>query len=412
MIKALQKKFIFINMLLVAAVLITVFSVQCISKYKNIEEESIRALQMALNRREDQKPPIFEIGQQRPDDYTRKILFVVQIEPSNTAKLLWAEQVSVSTDWLYRIVSEVPTSQDGYGAIKEYGFRYMVQSERGIKKVAFVDFSEDISAMRHTILTAVVSCLAALAAFLLISLYLSRWALQPVERAWEQQRQFVADASHELKTPLTVILANIGIMKSNRSSTIKQQIGWVENTEAEAVRMKTLVDNLLFLAKMDDKAHTVIHGRVNLSDIVFNTALAFDAVAFEKNIMLDTAMVTSELYVSGNEGQLKQVIGILLDNAVKYADKGSSVTLSLKATQTKAVLTVLNYGLSLTAENEKHIFDRFYRADQSRATEGHGLGLSIAKRIVETHGGGISVMAGEGNGTAFTVTMPVYWSKI
>jgi len=407
MIKSLRNKFILINMLLVFIVLLVVFSAQYVSLYRQLQEESVRALEMSLNRGEGQKPPKLEIGQPRPKDFMGDTLFVVLADQNGWTELLSAENISISDEQLNRIAEEALSSEGGQGVLGDYSLRYMVKNEGSFTKIAFIDIAGDITTLRNTVITSICSCAAALAAFFFISLYLSRWALRPVERAWEQQRRFVADASHELKTPLTVILANTGILKSNRSSTIEQQMNWVENTGAEAARMKKLVDNLLFLAKTDDAELPVLHSKINLSDVFLSVALSFESVAFERGVSLETSAIASDIHIFGNEAQLKQLIGILLDNAVKYSKEKGVVTLSLETRQSKAALTVHNHGSHMAAADLEHIFDRFYRADKSRSAEGYGLGLAIAKSIVDAHAGKISARSDKVHGTAFTVSLPL-----
>jgi len=394
-------------MLLVFIVLVVVFFVQYVSLYQQLQEESVRTLEMSLNRGEGQKPPKLEIGQPRPEDFMEDTLFIVLVDKNGGTELLSAENISISDEQLNLIAERALSSKGGQGVLGDYSLRYMVKSEGSFTKIAFIDIAGDSTTLRNTVITSVFSCAAALAAFFFISLYLSRWALRPVERAWEQQRRFVADASHELKTPLTVILANTGILKSNRSSTIERQMNWVENTEAEATRMKRLIDSLLFLAKTDDAELPVVHSKVNLSDVFLSAALSFESVVFERGISLETSAITSEIHISGNEAQLKQLIGILLDNAVKYSKEKGIVTLSLEARQSKAALTVHNQGSHIAAADLEHIFDRFYRADKSRSAEGYGLGLAIAKSIAEAHAGKISARSDAEHGTSFTVSLPL-----
>jgi len=405
MIKSLRKKFIFINMLLVFAVLIIVFFAQFASTHRQLQEESYQSLQMALEKKDNQKPPKFEIGQPRSNDFTVNTLFVVSIDQNGGRELLSAENISISDEQLSLIVEKALSSESKQRILRDYNLRYMISNKGKEIKIAFIDISDDIKTLENTVVTLIFSCVAALIAFFFISLYLSKWALRPVERAWEQQRRFVADASHELKTPLTVILANTGILKSNRLSTVEQQMNWIENTGAEATRMKKLVDNLLFLAKADDTELSVTLSKVNLSDIAISSALAFESVAFERGVLLATSEIAADIYISGNEAQLKQLIGILLDNAVKYSEEKGVVTLSLETRQSKAALTVHNQGSYMAADDLEHVFDRFYRADKSRSAEGYGLGLAIAKSIVDAHGGKISVRSDAVHGTTFTVMM-------
>lgn len=405
MIKTLRKKFILINMLLVSIVLVAVFSVFCVVNYRRLERESARVVEMVLNRKDDQKQPRYEVGQAPPADFMRDPVFVVHVNNSGEINLIMSENVSISEVKLGQIVAEAKASGQDSGVLRENHLLYFKKYEPDGLRIAFIDVSGNTASISMIVLYSVLLCLSALAAFFLISLFLSRWALRPVEQAWRQQRQFVADASHELKTPLTVILANTGILKSNRADTIERQIGWVENTEAEAKRMKKLVDSLLFLAKTDDAKTPVVHSKINFSDVVLGAALAFESVAYERGIAIDTGRISPDVYILGDEAQLGQLSGILLDNAVKYSDDGGTVTLSLTARQEKAVFTVHNAGAHLGEGDLGRVFDRFYRADKSRSNEGYGLGLSIAKSIAESHNGKISAESSGEKGTDFIVVL-------
>ena len=243
---------------------------------------------------------------------------------------------------------------------------------------------------------------AAMAVIFLISLWLSGLAVKPVKRAWEQQKQFVADASHELKTPLTVILANNNIMMSHKESTVADEHQWLESTEEEANHMKKLIDNMLFLAKSDAGETKVQLSEVNFSEITEGCALNFEPVAFEKEIMIDTDIM-SDVTLDGDATQLNQLAHILVDNAVKYADRGTNVTIRLQKHGDSVEFSVNNIGTPISKEDAEHIFDRFYRAEKSRTTKGYGLGLSIAQRITESMNGKISVESNKENGTTFTV---------
>lgn len=408
MIKSLRKKFILINMVLVSVVLIIVFLTLCITSARRLQDGSLKSLQIILNRQEGQNSPRFEVGQKPPPDFMRDPIFVVRVDQDGGTTLILSDNISISEESLDRIAAEAATSGVNMGVLREYDLRYLKKSGESGTSIAFIDISGDSTAMRTIVLNCVFLYLAALAAFFFISLFLSKWALRPVEQAWQRQRQFVADASHELKTPLTVILANIEILKSNRADTIDRQIGWVENTETEAKLMKKLVDSLLFLAKADDAKTPMIHNKLNFSDIVLGSALAFESVAYERGIIIDTDRISQDIHVAGDEAGLGQLAGILLDNAVKYSEDGGVVTLSLTARQEKAVFSVHNTGQHLAAEDLEHAFDRFYRADKSRSNEGYGLGLSIAKSIADSHHGKIMADSGKERGVTFTVALPLY----
>jgi signal transduction histidine kinase len=408
MIKTLRKKFIFINMSLVALVLLAVFALLAVSSYARMEFEGRRAVERALDVREGQEPPPFELGpQERPRQFMREAVFVARLGADGKAELVLSHNASITQEQLEQVLAEALAAGEDSGVLRGRGLRYVLRREPDGIKAAFIDITGLSDSMKSILLQGVLFLLPALGAFFVISLFLSRWALRPVEAAWQKQRQFVADASHELKTPLTVILANVGILKSNRADTIENQIGWVENTGAEAGRMKNLVDSLLFLAKTDDARVTMVYSNTNFSDLIYSAALTFEPVAYERGVSIDTGDISPDVYVSGDGGQLGQLAGILLDNAVKYAGSGGTVTLSLTRAQEKAVLCVSNTGSYLQPEDLAHVFDRFYRADKSRTNEGYGLGLSIAKSIADRHRGKIIAESDQEKGTSFTVVIPL-----
>lgn len=292
-----------------------------------------------------------------------------------------------------------------YGALK-----YLARTDGDVFVLALNDLSASQNTMIPYMVWAVVVLLFGLLAYMLISQLLANMALKPVEESWKKQKQFVADASHELKTPLSVIMANNEIIASHASDTVESQMKWINNTRAESKRMAELVQNLLFLAKSDDGLQVSMQ-ETNFSDCVGITALTYDAVFYE-NQKSFTYEIARDVVVWGNEGQLKQLVDILLDNANKYSTGVGDVRLNLDVNSKHAVLTVSNQGAELTQEQLSHLFDRFYTVDQSRnkSNGGNGLGLSIAEMICQTHGGSIKASYEDGR-VCFTVTLPLNKKK-
>ena len=398
MIQKLRRKFVLI-----------VFSVFLYTNYQRLENTSKNDMKMALTRTSEKTPPKFEIGGSKPQDLppTTPIVCAVLDSDGEILKTV-GQNAEISQQVLEQAVQQALEANTREGTISSLDLRFLRQDMPSGVKIAFADRSHERDSIRSLLLSALLVGAGGLFAFFLISLYLARWALRPVERAWEQQRQFVADASHELKTPLTVILANIGILLSHRESTIEQQLKWVEYTGTEATRMKQLVDDLLFLAKSDARRMPPPQTPVDLSNIAWSSLLPYESVAFEQGVTLNSS-IAPNLFILGDSGRLQQLIVILLDNACKYAGEHGVVTLTLEQVQSKARLTVNNTGALIPMDQLEQIFERFYRLDQSRArkTEGYGLGLSIAKTIVEAHGGKISAVSSAGAGTSFIVTLPL-----
>ena len=318
-------------------------------------------------------------------------------------------QLSIDSDALSRAVSDALVSSSDEGRLEADHLTWRTRTTSDGWRIAIADTSS-IDAARSAQLVGDLGLAAGgMVLLLCISYLLSGWLLAPVEKAWEQQHQFVADASHELKTPLAVILANTQILSDPKADMPEESRRWVKSTADEAERMKGLVEGLLELARTEEGAGSARRNEdVDLSGVVEGEALQFDAVAFEKGCTIE-ADVAEGLHVKGDPDQLERLVKTLLDNACKYAATGTRVDVALRRQGPSAELAVTNQGIPIDPEDIPHLFDRFYRSDKARAREtgGFGLGLAIAKGIVESHGGKISVTSDAEAGTRFCVRLPL-----
>ena len=412
MIQSLKKKFILVSMSLVLVVLLAVFTALCVSTASSQRQTALRSLETLL-RRDTTNPQQFEIGKpsspsgsqpQRSNDLLAG--FVATIGEDGSVTVDSADSVTVSDETAEAAAAIAQDASQDSGLIRTYSLRYLRVTEDGVTRIAFLDASSDITAMTELIVTSLFVGALALLAFFFASLFLSNWALKPVEASWNRQKQFVADASHELKTPLTVILANQKILLAHPSHTIAEERQWIENTSSEGSRMKLLIEDLLFLAKSDSERVKQTCAEVCLTDAAQGALLSFASVAFEAGVTLEDDLQPNVM-LQGNESQLRRLCGILLDNAVKYAGTEGTVRVELRAGGSSAVLRVHNTGEPIPENGLTHIFERFYRVDSARSAGGYGLGLSIAESIVRSHGGRISVTSSAAAGTAFTVTLPL-----
>ena len=225
----------------------------------------------------------------------------------------------------------------------------------------------------------------ALVIFFFLSVFLARKIVNPLEESYQKQKQFISDAGHELKTPVSVVSAN--------AELLSRELGdnqWLQNIQYENERMGMLVGQLLDLARTEDTTPQMEH--INLSRLVDGEALPFESVAFEKGLVLNTN-ITSNIGVVGNSTQLKQIVSILLDNAIRHSKKQGEVWLTLTKEHGFAKLSVINKGDEIPEEQRTKIFERFYRVDTARNSEDkhYGLGLAIAKAIATSHKGHIEV---------------------
>ena len=306
------------------------------------------------------------------------------------------------SDWEYlqQIAGLALASGQESGELKEYDLRYLrAASPVGIS-IVFSDTATENATMRSLVYSSVVIFLVAMLIFAGISILLSRWAIKPVSQAWDQQRQFVADASHELKTPLAVIMANAELMQ-NGSDNKKH----AENILSMTYQMRALVENMLEVARLDNGTFKMNFAPLDLSQLVRDAALSFQLLYEERDMDLSCA-ISEGISISGSEQHLYQVLDVLLDNALKYASPGSTVSLDLLSAGRSCILSVASSGEPIRKEDLKNIFKRFYRADPARAMNGsYGLGLSIAESIVEAHKGKIWAESRNGR-NIFYVQLP------
>jgi len=227
---------------------------------------------------------------------------------------------------------------------------------------------------------------------LYISLELTKWLVKPVDEAFEKQKQFIYDASHELKTPLAVIMASAETLENNLN-----EVKWLNNIKSETNRMSKLVTNLLELAKSENGMEKTNYCDVNLSKITEKTVLTFESLIYENDLKLEY-QITKDIYIVGNSDKLQELIEILLDNAIKHSYLKSKIVVKLTKEKDYIFLVVQNRGKAIPLEERDKIFERFYRSDEARnrSDNRYGLGLAIAKNIVTSHNGKINVECSRG----------------
>ncbi|WP_340399860.1 HAMP domain-containing sensor histidine kinase [Paenibacillus sp. FSL H8-0079] len=296
--------------------------------------------------------------------------------------------------------------QTGQFALDGTDWAYVVDPSGDGHMIVFIDVTAQQGILTNLIYTFAVVGLVMLIVIYFLSRYFANRSIAPVREAFEKQKQFIGDASHELKTPLAIINTNADVLLANQEDTIANQAKWLHYIKSETERMTGLTNDLLYLTQMDDSRSTMIHAKFNMSDAVESIILPMEAVIFEKNISLDYN-IEPNLTVHGNSEQIKQVILILLDNAVKYSGPKGSVNVTLQRQNNDVMLAVSNTGDGIAPEHLDRIFDRFYRTDSSRARKhgGHGLGLAIARSIVDQHKGEVYARSVVGEGATFYVRL-------
>lgn len=407
MIRTLRLKFVAICMALVTAVLAVVFLSVYFTMERSIQALSRKVLyQVAQDAgysgsRDFIRP---EIGIDVGGDRVLLPYFTVEIWGSQAYVTGGTYEELEDTEALRDILSKCLAQSEPEGTIRSYRLRYLRQDNGLYEKIAFVDMSMEMTILRSMMGPYLLILLTALLLLLGVSILLSRWATRPAERAWKQQRQFLSDASHELKTPLTVILSNAELLEA--APLEERPARWADNIHSEARRMRSLVEEMLTLARADNPVRTAVLTEVSLSDVAADTVLAFEPVAFEAGKPL-TEDIDPAVDVLGDREKLRQLTGILVDNAIKYGAEGSPIRLWLRKTDRQALLTVSNSGQPIPPEQLSHLFERFYRMDDSRGEQsGFGLGLAIARTIASEHKGTLRAES-DAESTRFTFVLPL-----
>ena len=286
----------------------------------------------------------------------------------------------LSEEELLEIASSAINKSKRTGKIKN--LTYLIDEREDYTVVAMIDGTINDNNQRKLLWQMMLIGGVALVVLFVISIFIARRIVKPIEENDKKQKQFVSDAGHELKTPLAVISAN--------SELLRREIGdneWLSNIDYENERMSGLVQQLLSLSRTE--TGDTVKEKLDLSQLVTGEVLPFETLAFEKGKRIDSE-IEQGLSINGNSNQLCQLVSILLDNAISHGD-GEEIKLVLKKEKSSIILSVINDAKALSEEQISHLFDRFYRTDESRNEKGlhYGLGLSIAKAIVEAHKGDI-----------------------
>lgn len=353
------------------------------------------------NADDDKIPPVSITGN-RPNDWLNDMrIFSVLYNSAGEVREVSAKgNPNLSENSLLSLADTILKKPKDKGKISGYLYLY-IPSEEGVS-IYFLDYGPEREMSMRLWKICLWVGLAGMLIILIPVVFLSRWIAKPVQIAFDRQKQFIADASHELKTPLTIITANAEVLESTLPDN-----KWLNYILDQSRRMKILINSLLDLARFDAENGKTAFQNFDLSKAVKKTALSFESLAYE-NEKKYICNIADGMTLYGNKENIQQLVTILLDNAFKYSDAKGCITISLTRSAEKKQLLVHNTGKGIDIEDQKHIFERFYRIDSSRSRQsgGYGLGLSIAESIVKSHKGQINVKSDGKSYTDFYILLP------
>ena len=396
MIKKLRIKFICVIMAIVMVLLGCILGVVIHFTGQSMQMQSINMMRAIATAPFQQGIPGKPMG-----DEVRLPFFTVQLSSQGEVVAASGGYFDLSDkDRIQQLVDAALAGDEETGKLPEYDLRYFKSvSPRGIS-IVFSDTTTETATMKNLIYSSLLIFLVAIMLFFGISILLSRWVIKPVATAWDQQRQFVADASHELKTPLAVIMANAELMQNEDTGQAVIQ-KHAANILSTTYQMRALVENMLEMARVDNGSGKMVFDTVDFSQLVSDAVLSFQLLYEEQGLAL-LCDVPDGIFLNGSEQHLYQVMDVLLDNALKYSTSGGTVRVALQQTGRACLLRVASPGDLISKADLKNIFKRFYRADKARTMNGsYGLGLSIAESIVTSHKGRIWAESEKGNNTFF-----------
>ena len=390
MIKKLRWKFVLVMTAFSMAVLCLVLFFSFATMKNNIEQENEKTLKQIA---EMQQVSIMGLPRFQTDNI-RVPYFMVDVSQSGMVSNLQSNYMrmdaQIDEELLLDLVANALKQKENMGVLAGEDLRFYRKAKIGGWRLVYLDMTMENNMIRNLSGNMLLIGLGSFVGIFFLSMGLAYWITKPVERAWNQQRQFVADASHELKTPLTVILSNTDMLLNQCTEADEHSEKRLGNIRAESIRMKGLVEDMLDLARSDAGRLKQQLAPVSVSDTVMDAVLLFEALAFERQKELQY-QIEENLSVLGSGDRLKQLTEILLDNAMKYSPEQGCIWVKLEKNTAKTLrLMVANTGDTMTPEQCRRIFERFYRTDPARQNNGgYGLGLSIASSIVTEMGGKI-----------------------
>ncbi len=415
MIKKLRMKLILASMLSLLLVLVTIVGTMGILNYHKIISDADKVLAILVEN-DGMFPDSFahsdvpkEQEEPKKDDrllspelpYESRYFSVVLNEDGNVVLCDTGKIAMINTKTAIKYAKQVWESGKEKGIIGDY--RYCISTTDEGTRVIFLDCGRNFNTFHSFIIIGIRVSVVGLLAVLVLLILLSARIVKPFSENYEKQKRFITDAGHELKTPLTIIDADTEILEMDYGES-----EWLSDIQNQTKRLADLTNSLIFLAKMEEEQTKIPMLEFPISDMAEETVETFQALAKVQNKTL-TSEIEPMLSLKGDEKAIRRLMTILLDNAVKYSGEAGKISLTLKKQKNHIHLSVWNTTEQISKEQIAHLFDRFYRTDESRNSEtgGYGLGLSIASATVRAHKGKISAETEDGKSLRITVVFSI-----
>lgn len=410
MIKKLKIRFICLAMAALFIVLAISVAGMNVVNYSKIVHEA-NSILMLLSRNEGAFPDINGIikeGRDFPEHFSPETPFesrFFSVLMDRSGDIIYAETsqiFSVDSEQAGAYAKKVFHSGNKTGFADEY--RYLQSSEGSIIRIIFLDCGRKIDAFYNYLRISIGMTLAGLAVMFFVIVFFAGKIVRPMAESYEKQKRFITDAGHEIKTPLTIINANVDLLEDDPTDA-----DCLHDIRQQTERLTTLTNDLVYLARMEEADSTLDMTDIAISEIISEAAAAFRAPAVMQGKEF-VCQIKPGLYMKGNDKAIRQVINITLDNALKYSPEGGTIAIQFSQTKRTLQLDICNTTeTEVDGEELEHVFDRFYRMDKSRnsATGGHGIGLSVAKAIVKAHHGTIRAWSQDGRSFNITCVFPI-----
>ena len=409
MIKKLQKKFILLSMTALLLVLTLIITAINIVNYNDVVKDADMLLSIITDNKGEFPLEPNHMGNRLPPEMSPEIpyesrYFTVVLD-KDTEAILFVDTsriISVNADSAITYIDIALNKNREYGFVNQ--FRFLIDYDDDLIQITFLDCGRKLDAFRSFMFASIgISLFGYLIVFALIAFF-SNKIIRPISESYEKQKRFITDAGHEIKTPLTIIHADADVLEMDIGTN-----EWLNDIKKQANHLTELTNNLVFLSRMEESQNSLPMIDFPFSEVISESAASFQSLAQTKNITF-ASKIEPMLSFYGNEKSIRQLIGILLDNAIKYSPSGGIVSLTVEKQNSSLRLSVYNTTTQdISKEELKLLFDRFYRIDASRnsQTGGHGIGLSLAKAIVTAHNGKIHASSKEERTLQIIITLPI-----